>query len=127
MMKKIFRYFRFNAQNILFETGAFVPLTNSGLANTRVGDLFQSGQTLSQFINNVFIFSLSIGAIMAVVRIVWGGYLYMGNEMWSTKSRAKEVMRDAVLGLLLLLAIYLILFQINPDLVNLDVLKTIRD
>jgi hypothetical protein len=48
----------------------------------------------------------------------------MGSDIWSTKQHAKDVFRDAVVGLLLLLAIYLILYQINPDILSLSVLQS---
>lgn len=59
---------------------------------------------------------------MAVLRIAYGGYLYMGSaDMWGNKQQAKETIGDAIIGLLLLFAVYLILNQINPNLLNLNV------
>ncbi len=44
----------------------------------------------------------------------------MGTDVFSKKNDAKTILQDAVLGLLLLLGTYLILNQINPDLLNLN-------
>lgn len=114
------------AQNCATGANGFVPLACTE-GSSKLGQLY-AAEGLGDYVNKLFLFSLTIGAIMAIVRLMWGGYLYMGSgDMWSSKSRAREVLGDAVLGLLLLLAIYLILFQINPDLLNLDVLKTIKN
>jgi hypothetical protein len=64
-------------------------------------------------------FSVSLAALLAVVMIVISGFMYItagGNT--STLEKAKDYMRDAILGLLLVLGSYLILNTINPDLVN---------
>jgi hypothetical protein len=65
--------------------------------------------------------------MLAVLRIAYGGYIYMGSaDMWGNKQQAKEIIGDAIIGLLLLFAIYLILYQINPNLLNLNVLNDIQ-
>jgi len=100
------------------KTTGFVPLAcyqGSAL------DTLYSENSLSGFFNKLFTFSLSIGAILAVVMIVWGGYLYMFKDSFASKLNAKEKITNAVIGLLLLLGIYLILYQINPQILNLDI------
>lgn len=125
-MKNVFRYLR-KAEFVLFQ--AFVPLAQpSGsqkLANLYSGN---TGAGLSGYVNGLFTFAIALGAMLAVGRIAYGGYLYMfeGSELWSTKGRAKEIIRDAVYGLLLLLAIYMILNLINPCILNLNVLNAIQ-
>ena len=97
----------------------FVPL-----ANYQGSRQFQSAfraTSLSQYLNALFQISLSVGAILAVVMIVYGGYLYMGSDMWANKQKAKQVITDAIIGLLLLLAIYLILFQIDRNILSLKI------
>ena len=82
-------------------------------------------ENIPDMLNRAFQIAISVGAILAMLRIGYAGYLYMGSaDMWSTKQHAKDVFRDAVIGLLLLLAIWLILYQINPCILNLDVLQT---
>lgn len=85
-----------------------------------LSNLFCSA-SLAEMINGAFTVSISLGAILAMLRIGYAGYLYMGSDMWSNKQHARDVFRDAVIGLLLLLAIWLILNQINPDILKLDV------
>ena len=80
--------------------------------------------SLADMLNQAFQISISIGAILAMLRIGYAGYLYMGSaDMWSSKTKAKEVFQNAIFGLLLLLAIYLILYQINPDILRLQLLQ----
>ena len=86
--------------------------------------VYNSGN-LAQYVNTLFTVALSVGAILAVLRIAYAGYLYMATDMWSTKGKAKEILGDVTLGLLLLLSIYLILNQINPEILKLDVLRNI--
>ena len=115
-----------NAQSTDCAPGAngFVPLACTP-GSSKLGQLYNSGN-FSDFINGLFKFGIAIGAIVAVLRLAYAGYLYMGqSDMWSHKGEAKTIIADVTLGLLLLLAIYLILFQINPDIVKLDALKNI--
>lgn len=80
--------------------------------------------TLPQMLNSLFQFAITLGGILAILRIAYGGWLYMGSaDMWSNKQHAKDVFRDAIIGLLLLLAVYLILFQINPCILQLGLLQ----
>lgn len=71
---------------------------------------------------------ISIGAMLAVLRLMWAGYLYMGKgfDNWGTKSSAKVVFQDTIIGLLLLLAIATILFQINPKILNLETFRAVK-
>ena len=109
----------------VYAADGFVPLAK--VSGFRLDDLYSdTSGDLSEFINNLFSFALSIGAILAVLRIAWGGYLYMTTDLWSTKERAREVLRETVLGLLLLLAVWTILHQINPDILKLDVLQILK-
>lgn len=106
-------------------SGTFVPLSDANFQAIFNTGGASGGGDLASFINSGFKAALSIGAILAVLRIAYAGYLYMGTDMWHTKSHAKEILGDVVLGLLLLLGIYLILWQINPCLLDLNVLRSI--
>jgi hypothetical protein len=73
------------------------------------------------YIGNVYKFGLWTVGICAMFMIGIGGYMYMisaGNSASMTK--AKGVIFDAIAGLILALLSYLILFEINPNLVRLD-------
>lgn len=65
--------------------------------------------------------SLFIGicAVLAVIMIVVGGIEYMTSELVSSKEHGKGQMTQAVLGLILALGAWLILNQLNPNLLKL--------
>lgn len=106
--------------------GSFVPLAPAP-GGSRLGDLYGTTTTsLGSFINKLFVAALSLGAILAVLRLAYAGYLYMTTDAWGTKGKAKEVIGDVIIGLLLLLSIWLILRQINPQLLDLNVLKNLK-
>ncbi len=102
----------------------FVPLAETP-GGSKLGQLYTSNN-FSSFVNGLFKFAIAIGAIVAVLRLAYAGYLYMGqSDMWSHKGEAKTIITDVTIGLLLLLAIYLILYQINRDILSLKALKNI--
>ncbi len=109
------------------DSNKFCPLTD--VKGSRLETVFdQAGNTsltLSDFFSGLFTTALSVGAILAVLRLGWAGYLYMTSDSFGSKGKAKEVIGDVVLGLFLLLSCWLILNQINPDILRLDILKTL--
>jgi hypothetical protein len=121
-MRNIFKKI-YDARFLMFET-AFVPLAPSD--GSKLGTLYSNSPSLATFLSNLFAAALSIGAILAVLRLAYAGYLYMTSEAFGQKTHAKEVIGNAVLGLLLLLSIYLILYQINPDILKLNFLQNIN-
>ena len=100
----------------------FVPLAATP-NNSAFGNLYTNTTPgdLSTYLNIVFRIALSLGAMAAVLRLVYAGYMYMGEGMWSSKAKAKGIIGEVVLGLFLLLAVYLILRQINPNILNLKI------
>ncbi len=109
--------------------GTFVPL--ACYKNTPIADFYKQSNSnsnpLGTYLNNLFKIALSAGAVLAVIRLVWAGYQYMGSDMWGNKQKAKEIIQDVVLGMLLLLGTYLILYQINPCILNLDILESFKE
>ena len=98
---------------------AFVPLSNFE-GSPRLEQVFNSGD-LKDFMNRLFVAAIALGAVLAVLRLAWAGFVYMGTDMWGKKEHAKEIIQDTLIGLFLLLAIWLILKQINPDILKLNV------
>ncbi len=73
----------------------------------------------SAFVANFYNYALSISGILAFGVIVYGGIKYMvsaGNP--SGQGDAKEWIKSAIMGLLLLAGAYMVLNIINPGLVN---------
>ncbi len=75
---------------------------------------------LPGYINYLFIFGLGLIAFLALVQMMLGGLTYIlaaGNV--AKVEEAKDTIKQALIGLGLLLVSYLLLNTINPDLVNL--------
>lgn len=71
------------------------------------------------YIGKLYTFLVSIAGICALFMITVGGYMYItsaGNT--ATLGQAKNIIKDAIIGLLLALLTYLIFYTINPALVN---------
>lgn len=80
-----------------------------------------SGSSPGAFIKNFYSYALFISGFLAFAAIVYGGIQYAiarGNP--SGETEAKAWIWSALLGMLLLAGAYLILFTINPNLVNLS-------
>jgi len=79
--------------------------------------------TLPGYINTIFMTMIAVGAVLAVIRIIMGGFQYMTSEAVTQTKDSRAIITSAVGGLVLLLASWLILTVINPNLVQLDALK----
>lgn len=104
--------------------GGFVPL-ECFQGSRKLTDAYRS-EDLGSFMNKVFVGAISLGAILAVLRLAWAGFVYMSSDLWTSKEKAKEIIKETLLGLFLLLAIWLILYQINPDILSLNILRNIK-
>ena len=76
--------------------------------------------SFANYVNSLYRLLVLVGSVLAVVFFAIGGFLYMTGEALDTKEAGRSRMRGAVLGLLLLLAPYIILNAINPDLLKLS-------
>lgn len=85
-----------------------------------------SNVSLAQFFNTLFKTAIVVGAMLAVMRLGYAGFMYMTTDLPGAKGNARSIISQALLGLLLLLSVWLILNQINPDILNLDALRTVR-
>jgi len=117
-------YLKQHGSRVLFAGTAFVPLADAQ-QSPMLQNVYNTGN-LAEYINTLFTTALSIGAILAVLRIAYAGYQYMTTDAWGSKQHAKEILGDVTLGLLLLLSIFLILKQINPELLDLSVLTRVN-
>jgi hypothetical protein len=74
------------------------------------------GASFSEYINFLYILSITIAALLAVIKIVIAGVKYMLTDIVTSKEEAKKDIRKALLGLLLIMGAVLILNVINPQL-----------
>lgn len=99
---------------------AFIPLAEFS-DSQKLDNLYSESGDLAGFINKLFQGAIALGAILAVLRLAWAGFQYSSSDLWSSKEHAKEIIRETLLGLFLLLGIWIILYQINPDMLSLKV------
>lgn len=79
------------------------------------------GMDINQLVRGFYYFIITIAGIAAFVMIVWGGFRYFtsgGNPV--VINEAKDRIFSAFLGLIIILASWLILNTINPELVFLN-------
>lgn len=96
-----------------------VNFTEKIFGQTSGEDTVFSVPYLALYINGVYKYGIGFGALFATIMIIYAGFTYMasfGNA--KAIAGAKETATNAVLGLLLLLSVYTILYVINPDLTN---------
>lgn len=77
-----------------------------------------STTNLGDFLSKVFNFGIAIAVALSVIMITVGGIQYMTTDSWNKKEEGKERIRNAFYGLALALVSWLILFTINPCLVE---------
>lgn len=82
---------------------------------------FDPASGLGSYLNLMIKIFIGLCAVLSVVMIVVGGLEYMTSELSHTKEAGKERIMQAILGLLIALGAYALLFTINPDLLKSDV------
>jgi hypothetical protein len=101
---------------------AFEPLTGiPGL------DKLNKDTTIPEYINQVYLLIIVVGALLGVMRLAWAGVKYSLSDVVTEKSEAKHDMTGVLMGLAILLIPFVVLKEINPDLVNLNVLEEARN
>jgi len=75
---------------------------------------------LGKYLNLMIKIFIGLCAVLSVVMVVIGGMEYMTSELISSKEAGKERIQHALLGLLIALGAYALLFTINPDLLNIN-------
>lgn len=81
-----------------------------------------SGQNLNlaSYLSAIYKLAIWIVGLCALFMFLIGAFMYMLSAANTSKmGSAKEIMQDALIGLVLALTSYLLLYVINPDLVNL--------
>ncbi len=79
------------------------------------------GMDLNKLISWFYYFVVGISGFAAFVMLVWGGFEWLTSAGSPAKiTEAKDKISSALIGLLLILASYLILQVINPELTTLN-------
>jgi len=78
---------------------------------------------LAQYISGAYRYAVGIVLVIAIIMVAWGGFRYLLGSGFEDITRGKEIIRDALAGMLLVIGAYLILQTINPATLDLSVLK----
>jgi hypothetical protein len=94
-----------------------VPISAFAQYQTLVGipGVESGGGSFDAYLQAVYATSISLAALLAVIKIVIAGVKWMTSDIVSTKSDAKKDIEGAILGLVVILAAVLILYIINPN------------
>lgn len=82
---------------------------------------FDTGSSFAEYVLVLYKFGLWTIGVSGMLMITIGGFMYItsgGNT--STTGKAKGIISDAIAGIILALLSYLLLYIINPNLVNTD-------
>ncbi len=85
-----------------------------------------TGGGIARYLNLMIKLIIGLASVLAVIMIVLGGMEYMTSELISTKEHGRERITNAILGLLLALGAYTLLYQINPHILDAD-LTNLKD
>lgn len=76
--------------------------------------------TLQKYLPGAFSLAIGLSAVFAVVMIVLGGFQYMSSDAIQGKEDGRNRIKNSVYGLVLVIAAYLILYTVNPNLLTLN-------
>ncbi len=75
---------------------------------------------LTTYIKGAFNLAIIIGSMLAFVMITYGGIIYATTDALAGKETGRGYITDAIVGLLLVLSSWVILYTINPNMVSFD-------
>jgi hypothetical protein len=93
------------------------------LALPQSGDITIRANNPATLIIDIFRYTIAASAALAIVMIIIGGIQYMSTDAWSGKKDGKERIKQALVGLLLVMLTFLILQTINPKIVDISFLN----
>lgn len=79
--------------------------------------------TLDKFINSFFLTCIALAALLAVVKLVIAGFKYMMTDVVTSKEDAKNDIKGALFGLLVVASTVLILTTINEKITNIELVN----
>ena len=83
--------------------------------------LDNANTNFSDYINSLYVLSISVAGLMAVIKIIIAGVQWMTTDIVTSKGEAKKNIQGALTGLGVVLAAVLVLNVINPQLTDVAV------
>ncbi len=78
------------------------------------------GADFNTYVNSIYALSITIAALLAVIKIVIAGVKWMLTDVVTSKEEAKKDIKGALFGLLIVLAAVLIISVINKKILEVD-------
>jgi hypothetical protein len=78
---------------------------------------------LAQYLSGAYKYAVGLGAFLAAVMLIIGGFMYLTAGDSGRTAKGKEMISDALLGLAVMLGSYVLLNLVNPSLTTLDAVK----
>lgn len=92
------------------QSNGFVPLVGVPFLDNN-----QASVRLVDYVNAFYIGSISLAAVIAVLRIIFAGVQYMLSDIVTSKGKAKKDIQAALVGLIIIIGAVLVLDTINPS------------
>lgn len=86
-----------------------------------------AGGGAEDYLKRVYIITISAAGLLATAKLVWAGIKYVTSGVVTEKQGAKDDIRNAIVGLLIILLAVALLRTINPGLANLPALEYAPD
>lgn len=95
----------------------YVPLSPPG-SIPGLEEVQNNSDSFQGYLMFVYTILISVGIVLAIILTVYHGFQYSISDIFTKKINAKEALTNIAIGLGLILGAYLILFTINPSIVN---------
>jgi hypothetical protein len=82
---------------------------------------------LPKYLNSIYKILITVGAMIACIRIIIAGFKWSMSGIVTDKSEAKHEIKGSLFGLAILLIPFIVLTTINPELVSLNILRSSED
>jgi hypothetical protein len=99
-----------------------IPTLSIQIPTVKFSEIDRTGESvtipwLAQYLVGVYQLGLTVGGAIAVVMMMWGGFLWLssGGDAGAVKKGKQKIM-NAAAGLIVLFGAYVILNVVNPDL-----------
>jgi hypothetical protein len=71
--------------------------------------------------NELYKICIGVSATLAFLIIIWAGVMYMGGDSVTETKRAKEMIANALLGLVVVLSPYIVFSIVNPNILKFNI------
>jgi hypothetical protein len=110
-----------NLMNLFSIAVAFAQQATQITVSSNIPGPNSTTSGIGSFVSNLYTFALLLAGLLAFGAIVWGGIKYAtGRGNPTAESEGRSWITNALLGLLLLAGAYIILYTINPNILNLQ-------